>query len=70
MGSITLPDSGVIGVDANIVISTAEKHPKHSMGSRPWLSYAAASQPTALSVVLKILPISGRNHAASQRNSR
>ncbi|MCA9011419.1 MAG: PIN domain-containing protein [Planctomycetaceae bacterium] len=35
MGSITLPNSGVIAVDANIVIYTVEKHPKYSPLLRP-----------------------------------
>ena len=35
MGSVTLPESGVIAVDANIVIYTVEKHPKYSPLLRP-----------------------------------
>jgi len=42
MGPITLPESGVVAVDANIVIYTVEKHPLYSPILRPlWESVAA-----------------------------
>lgn len=52
MGSITLPESGVVAVDANIVIYTVEKHPQYSPTLRPlWESVAAGK----LSIVISEL---------------
>ena len=42
MGTMTLPASGVLCIDANIVIYTVEKHPKYSPLFRPlWESVTA-----------------------------
>ena len=37
MGTMTLPASGVLCIDANIVIYTVEKHPRYSSVLRPFL---------------------------------
>lgn len=39
MGSVTLPTTGLVYVDANIVIYTVEKHPRFGAALRPlWVS--------------------------------
>ena len=44
MGAMTLPTSGVLCIDANIVIYTVEKHPRYSSFLRPLWSSVAAGQ--------------------------
>ena len=44
MGTMTLPASGVLCIDANIVIYTVEKHPRYSSVLRPLWSSVAAGQ--------------------------
>ena len=44
MGTMTLPASGVLCINANIVIYTVEKHPRYSSAFRPLWSSVAAGQ--------------------------
>ena len=44
MGTMTLPASGVLCIDANIVIYTVEKHPRYSSVLRPLWSSVTAGQ--------------------------
>ena len=44
MGTMTLPTSGVLCIDANIVIYTVERHPRYSSVLRPLWSSVAAGQ--------------------------
>ena len=44
MGSVALPTTGLVYVDANVVIYTVEKHPRYSPVLRPLWSAVAAGQ--------------------------
>ena len=44
MGSVVLPTTGLVYVDANVVIYTVEKHPRYSPVLRPLWSTVAAGQ--------------------------
>ena len=60
MGSVTLPDSGVIAVDANIVIYTVEKHPKYSPLLRPlWESVTAGKMLVVISELILLETLVG-----------
>ena len=48
MGSVALPTTGLVYVDANVVIYTVEKHPKYSPVLRPLWSAVAAGQARVL----------------------
>ena len=44
MGSVALPTTGLVYVDANVVIYTVEKHPRYSPVLRPLWSAVSAGQ--------------------------
>ena len=48
MGSVALPTTGLVYVDANVVIYTVEKHPQYSPVLRPLWSAVAAGQARVL----------------------
>jgi predicted nucleic acid-binding protein len=60
MGSIALPESGVIAVDANIVIYTVEKHPQNGPILRPlWESVAAGKLVVVISELILLETLVG-----------
>ena len=44
MGSVVLPTTGLVYVDANVVIYTIEKHPRYGPAKRPLWSAVSAGQ--------------------------
>ena len=44
MGSVVLPTTGLVYVDANVVIYTIEKHPRYGPAMRPLWSAVSAGQ--------------------------
>lgn len=44
MGSVAIPTTGLVYVDANVVIYTVEKHPRYSPLLRPLWSAVTAGQ--------------------------
>ena len=60
MGAMTLPDSGVLCIDANIAIYTVEKHPSYSAVLRPlWESVAAGSLSVLMSELVLLETLVG-----------
>ncbi len=60
MGSVNLPTTGVVCVDANIVIYTVEKHPRYSPILRPlWESVAAGKLVVVISELILLETLVG-----------
>ena len=68
MESVTLPESGVVAVDANIVIYSVEKHPLYSSVLRPlWESVAAGTVSIVISELILLETLVGPYRAGASQ---